>query len=93
MSANENRKNACTGESCMQSRRRFLLGAGATLLAPGVLLTARAALADEAGRQRWGLLIDTRKCVGDCSACVNACAATNGLTVNGRPATDAQGIR
>ena len=93
MSANENRKTACAGESCMQSRRRFLLAAGATLLAPGVLLTARPALADKAGRQRWGLLVDTRKCVGDCTACVDACAATNGLTDNGRPTTDAQWIR
>lgn len=75
------------------SRRRFLLGAGVFLLMPGVLLQTRPATAAEAGRTRWGLLVDTRLCTSQCTACVDACAKENGLISHNRPATDPQWLR
>ena len=80
-------------DAALVSRRRFLMGAGTVLLAPGLLLAARPALADETGRQRWGLLIDTRLCTSGCTACLTACANENGLQGHNRPATDPHWIR
>ena len=82
-----------TAISRLASRRRFLMGAGALLLAPGVVLTARPAMADEAGRQRWGLLINTQLCTSGCTACLSACSNENGLRDNSRPSTDPHWIR
>jgi tetrathionate reductase subunit B len=82
------------------SRRRFLGGAAtavAGLVAPGVLLqqVAQARPADQpvTSAVRWGMLIDTNKCAKGCTACVEACNKTHGLTGHGRPQTDAQWIR
>ncbi|GAB6041347.1 sulfate reduction electron transfer complex DsrMKJOP subunit DsrO [Endothiovibrio diazotrophicus] len=69
-----------------QARRDFLkkgaLAAGVAI-APGVMLMggAQARPADQpaTSANRWGLLIDTRKCKSDCDACVAACATENGL--------------
>jgi molybdopterin-containing oxidoreductase family iron-sulfur binding subunit len=68
------------------SRRDFMSKAGATAgmaaVAPGVLLTSPAAArpADEkvTSDKRWGILIDTAKCAGGCTACVSACETENG---------------
>lgn len=79
-------------ESHTTSRRRFLLGAGLVLLAPGVLLAASPVSAQISGK-RWGLLVDTRHCTGQCTACVDACIEENGLISHGRPSTDAQWLR
>jgi len=86
----------------MSLNRRDFLGltgaaAVATALAPGLRLVelAQARAPGEAVTklQRWGLLIDAAKCADGCTACVNACHEENGVTSNGRPATDAQWIR
>ncbi len=68
------------------SRRNFMTqtgtAAGAALIAPGVFLTSPAAAkpADQrvTSEKRWGLLIDTAKCVNGCDACVSACENENG---------------
>jgi molybdopterin-containing oxidoreductase family iron-sulfur binding subunit len=82
-------------------RRAFLGGAAALAagiaVAPGVTLYgvagAREAGEPASGQVRWGLLVDANKCPEGCSACVSACAQENGISENGRPATDAQWIR
>ena len=83
-----------------QYRRRLLGGSIAAVagltIAPGVLLhTVQAKHPDEGitGENRWGLLIDTAKCVSDCSDCVKACNEEHGLREIHGPATDAQWIR
>ncbi len=85
-------------------RRGFLAAAGTglagILLAPGVRLieTAQAtpvgaARSTGANKKiRWGMLIDSSKCVKDCTACVAACNAENGLSGGTLP-TDSQWIR
>ncbi len=84
--------------------RRWLLMRGgviaALLAAPGLLLTllARAKPADQpvSNQQRWGILIDTHKCM-DCTECVDACNHENGLDRGdewrSRPEQKAQWIR
>lgn len=81
------------------NRRDFLRSGAAVAtatLAPGVTLMAfggsEAKAAADAGK-RWGLLIDTRKCAADCTACVTACSDENGWKNNGAPEIDAQWIR
>ena len=82
------------------SRRRLLglaaAGVGAVVLAPGIELieVARAATASTGAsdRVRWGLLIDSTRCVPGCSDCVSACQAENGLPQQST-ATSAQWIR
>jgi len=67
-------------------RRRLLARggaiAGALSVVPGLVFTllARAKPADQpvSSEQRWGILIDTRKCM-DCTVCVDACSRENGL--------------
>ncbi len=83
-----------------QYRRRLLGGSVAALaglsIAPGVFLqTVQARLADEpvTDRNRWGLLIDTRKCADGCDKCVTACNEENGLKPMHGPETDPQWIR
>ncbi len=83
------------------ARRRLLqggvAGAGLLTLMPGVVLWRAAAArpADEpaSALQRWGLLIDSRRCPDDCQLCVDACREENGWHGHGRPSTDAQWIR
>ena len=82
-----------------RSRREFL-GLSAALagvaIAPGVLVfeTAQAKTASEAASPavRWGLLVDTTRCTADCTACVDACRAENGLAAPRGP-TDVQWLR
>jgi tetrathionate reductase subunit B len=69
-----------------QSRRAFLgiaAGATAAVVAPGFVLQAQAAGNPRAERvsdvHRWGLLVDTNRCVDGCRACVEACDQENGL--------------
>jgi molybdopterin-containing oxidoreductase family iron-sulfur binding subunit len=82
-----------------QGRRGFLGTATATVVglaaAPGLSLVAFARSPDVPvdDKTRWGMLIDTTKCMEDCSACVTACNTENGLTGHGRPASDAQWLR
>ncbi|MBK1716865.1 sulfate reduction electron transfer complex DsrMKJOP subunit DsrO [Thiocystis violacea] len=66
-------------------RRGFIgvaAGVTAAMVAPGVILHAVAAAPRSqpvTSDVRWGLLIDTTKCVDGCSACVEACGRENGL--------------
>ena len=85
----------------MSPDRRQILGwgvaaAAGAALAPGIrlieLVQARSPEEAAAALHRWGLLIDTVKCV-DCDVCVTACHAENGVTGHARPETDAQWIR
>lgn len=73
-------------------RREFigktLAAAGAASVAPGVLLTLAEAGSEDKGASsnvRWGLLIDTNKCVDDCTACVDACNHENGIDLLRKP--------
>ncbi|MCA1908169.1 MAG: 4Fe-4S dicluster domain-containing protein [Magnetospirillum sp.] len=82
------------------TRRDLLKSAaiGAVAIAPGLTLIAPPAQARAPGQpasaaNRWGLLIDTRKCGSVCTACVDACKTEMGLPALDRPATDAQYIR
>ena len=86
-------------------RRKFLssmAAAAGVALAPGVMLYGvarpQSALARAMGEAaspdvRWGMLIDLSRCDSGCEECVVACHAENGVTGNGRKATDAQWIR
>lgn len=72
-------------------RRRFLKSApavaGATI-APGVILnTVEASPRAEAVTDdvRWGMLIDTNKCMDGCSDCVDACDKENGIDLMIKP--------
>jgi molybdopterin-containing oxidoreductase family iron-sulfur binding subunit len=75
-----------TNKQMNSARREFLSKTGATAaavtVAPGVFLTTPAAAKqpDEkvSDDKRWGLLVDTGKCVNGCDACVSACASENG---------------
>ena len=75
-----------TSNKINSSRRNFLgksgAVAGAAAIAPGVFLTAPAVAkpADEAvtSEKRWGILVDTNKCAGNCDSCVTACQDENG---------------
>jgi tetrathionate reductase subunit B len=89
-------------------RRAFFVKAaalGGVAVAPGLVLfevakahigTASASTgAPSAGvssKVRWGMLVDTTRCVEGCTACVDACNTENGLGGGTRP-TDAQWIR
>ena len=73
-------------------RRKFLAGAAgaaAATVAPGVLLqsVATAKLRDTAvtDKVRWGMLVDTTKCVDGCNDCVTACEKENGLDLMSKP--------
>jgi molybdopterin-containing oxidoreductase family iron-sulfur binding subunit len=82
------------------SRRGFLgvaaAGVAGVALAPGMRLIeiAQAATpsAGASSKVRWGMLIDTTKCVEGCTDCVDACNTENGLAPAKRP-TDPQWIR
>lgn len=83
------------------SRRVFLRGLGTLLLTPGLVLMAspghsstdKGPNSGPNSSKRWGLLVDTRLCTADCTACVDACVKEHGLKGHGRPATDPQWIR
>jgi molybdopterin-containing oxidoreductase family iron-sulfur binding subunit len=72
-------------------RRAFIAataGVAAAMVAPGVVLhTVSAAPRHEPvdDSVRWGLMIDTQRCVAGCSACVDACNLENGLDLQVRP--------
>jgi|APSaa5957512576_1039674.scaffolds.fasta_scaffold27271_2 molybdopterin-containing oxidoreductase family iron-sulfur binding subunit len=83
-----------------QYRRKLLGGSAAAVagltLAPGLILnTVQAKSADQAvsNKNRWGLLIDTKRCADGCTDCVTACNTEHGLREIHGPATDAQWIR
>ena len=68
-----------------QNRRDFLKKSAAITVAPGVLLYSISPQAHHAERPvksstRWGMLIDSNKCVDDCTACLDACTEEHGLT-------------
>jgi tetrathionate reductase subunit B len=72
--------------------RRALIGAAAGIaavaVAPGVILhtvsaAPRRGPVDDS--VRWGLMIDTQRCVDGCDACVDACNLENGLDLQVRP--------
>jgi molybdopterin-containing oxidoreductase family iron-sulfur binding subunit len=86
-------------EGIDQGRRALLgvaVGVTTAVVAPGLVLHAAALPSGaSAGAQgtgpvtdsvRWGLLIDTSKCVEGCRACVDACDRENGLDLQTRPA-------
>ncbi len=72
-------------------RRAFMTvaaGVSAAVVVPGVILhTVAAAPRSEAVTNdvRWGLLIDTAKCVDGCTDCVDACNQENGLDLQTMP--------
>ncbi len=76
-----------------KNRRQFLgktaLAAGVATIAPGVVLTVANATPEVASgasnANRWGMLIDTNKCADDCTACVSACDAENGIDLLVKP--------
>jgi len=79
-------------EQANQSRRNFLgtaAGVAAATVAPGVVLhvVAEATPRSQAvtSQVRWGMLIDTAKCVENCQACVEACNQQNGLDLLPKP--------
>ncbi len=90
------------------ARREFLrnigtasvvsLGAGLMLYTVGVGdAEAQARIEPEIGpldpRRRWGMLIDTGKCVSGCEKCVEACKKENGWQARPGSPTDPQWIR
>ena len=80
--------------------RRTLLAWGAAVaglaIAPGVTLFeiahGRPPAVPASGARRWGMLVDVNRCSADCSACVSACDAENGLPAAKTP-TAPQWIR
>lgn len=87
-----------------EPRRAFLRGGtalAALALAPGVTLYALGASVSDArppdepasAKVRWGFLVDARKCVEGCDACVTACSKENGWQSTAHPSTDVQWIR
>lgn len=59
------------------------LGAGLVLHVPVV---AQPRTTPVTAEHRWGMLIDTNKCIAGCDACVTACERENGLNLQPRPA-------
>ncbi|MBT8419340.1 MAG: 4Fe-4S dicluster domain-containing protein [Gammaproteobacteria bacterium] len=82
-------------------RRGFLSSVSAiaaVTVAPGVALVgfAEARSVDKepvTDARRWGMLIDSSRCVRGCDACVSACGKENGLASYSRPQTDVQWVR
>jgi len=77
---------AVTKPDKTSSRRAFLgvagAGLGAVALAPGLYLVQVAQADGNRGASntvRWGMLIDTTKCVKACDACVTACRTENAI--------------
>ena len=80
-------------KSTDNSRREFLKGAASAAtvvtLGPGVFLHTTAAAEPRSepvsDKVRWGMLIDTNKCVDGCADCVTACNRENGLDLLQKP--------
>jgi molybdopterin-containing oxidoreductase family iron-sulfur binding subunit len=89
-------KEECQMSDINLQRRNFLktaAGAAMITVAPGMLLFDIAhGKQIEAGKVRWGMLIDTAACVPGCNDCVTACNKENGLS-GGTATTDSQWIR
>ncbi len=75
------------------SRRKFIgaaaAGLGFVAIAPGIRLieiSRAGGLEGASSKVRWGMLIDTNKCVEGCTDCVKACNAENHIA-----ATEAEG--
>ena len=90
------------GDTSTLPRREFLGRASALAglvvsFAPGMRLIDLAAAKPDgeaaSAEVRWGMLVDTTRCVSGCDACVNACATEHGLEMTDRPEIDAQWIR
>ncbi|HUJ85405.1 MAG TPA: 4Fe-4S dicluster domain-containing protein [Burkholderiales bacterium] len=83
----------------MKATRRKFFGTTAALagmaIAPGLLLfevpQAKSATG-ASSRVRWGMLVDTTRCVEGCNVCVSACNKENGLS-GGTGPDDSQWIR
>lgn len=80
-------------------RREFIsktiLAAGTVLAAPGILLTVANAKSESEGvssNVRWGMLVDSNKCVENCTACVDACNEENGINLLQRPSGQEDGM-
>ncbi len=87
-------ENQVTHEGVDPERRAFMgvaAGVTAAMVAPGVILHAVAAVPRSepvTSDVRWGLLIETSKCVDGCSACVDACDQENGLDLQAKHAQE-----
>ena len=90
------------GDTSTLPRREFLGRASALAglvvsFAPGMRLIDLAAAKPDgeaaSAEVRWGMLVDTTRCVSGCDACVKACATEHGLEMTDRPEIDAQWIR
>ncbi|KOR32350.1 4Fe-4S ferredoxin [Achromatium sp. WMS3] len=74
-----------------QSRRQFLgtaAGIATASVAPGVVLHIAQATSNSypvTEAKRWGMLIDTNKCLEDCNACVQACNKEHGMDLIHKP--------
>ncbi|MEE9333135.1 MAG: 4Fe-4S dicluster domain-containing protein [Granulosicoccaceae bacterium] len=84
----------------LAARRRFLqrLGLLSVAVAAPALLPALSGatitpVKGASNKHRWGLLIDTSKCVSGCDACVRGCHEEHGINGTGNDHTDAQWIR
>ncbi|MFH1574858.1 MAG: sulfate reduction electron transfer complex DsrMKJOP subunit DsrO [Acidobacteriota bacterium] len=88
----------------MMDRREFLVTAGGTLLAGTSsayavrLLTASGSgeldpvVAAPSGR-KWGMVVDLRKCIPDCTVCLEACRKENNVAFHGDKRWDMHWIR
>ncbi len=81
-------------------RREFLTAGGGLLLAGAagtyavrLLTQAGAVEAVTAGRHRWGMVVDLRKCRPDCTACLEACRLENNTASVGDARWDVHWIR
>jgi len=79
------------------TRRTFLTKTGATVIAIGVggpLLASAVSTSDEGDGPRWGMVVDTRKCVAraDCRECVAACHLAHNVPDIPEPAHEVKWI-
>ncbi len=92
---------SCDCNQPQQPERRSFLGGSVSIIAsmtilPGLVLHEVKAKPDDqrvSAKNRWGILIDTRKCTTECEACVTACHKKHGIETHGRPDKDPQWIR
>ncbi len=77
-------------------RRRFIgggvLAAGVATVAPSVLLAVSSDTESEgaSNKVRWGMLIDTDRCVDGCTSCVTACEKENGIDLIKKPESQSE---
>jgi molybdopterin-containing oxidoreductase family iron-sulfur binding subunit len=87
-----------SSEKIDSGRRSFLgaaAGVAAATVAPGVVLHT-VAVANPRSEPvtdavRYGMLIDTSKCVDGCTACISACDQENGLNLQIKPDGESEG--